>query len=108
MVPVPATGSQPSRTEKINWRIKPNQKTGMARPRNEVPVPTASKTPPGFRELTRPNGRATRAARTNATPISSSVAGSRSAISAPTGRLVEKLVPKSPRTVAPSQWAYWM
>ena len=36
------TGSQPSLTENINCRINPNQKTGMAIPRKDKPVPMKS------------------------------------------------------------------
>ena len=34
----PDEGSQPSWTEKTSWSMRPNQKTGMAMPRNEKPV----------------------------------------------------------------------
>ena len=49
---------------------------------------------------------AMRAAKTNETDMSSNVAGSRSRIISPTGRPVEKLMPKSPLSTAKSQRTY--
>ncbi len=48
------------------------------------------------------------AARRKAEAMSSSVAGRRSRIISATGRVVEKLMPRSPERAAETQRTYWM
>ncbi len=107
MVPVPDTGSHPSHTPKTSCRMRANQKTGMAIPRNENPVPTWSNALYCRTALKTPRRKARTPATRNEAPMSSSVAGNRSRIISDTGRVVEKLTPRSPRTAAVSHRTYW-
>jgi len=55
-VPLPATGNQPSPTEKMRMARRPNQKTGMETPRRASTITERSKPLPGRRAARTPRG----------------------------------------------------
>ena len=79
----------------------------MAMPRKDAPVPRWSNQEYWRTAESVPTRKARTAARRKEAPMSSSVAGSRSRIISETGRVVEKLMPRSPRAAAPIQRTYW-
>ena len=95
--PRPKTGSQRRYTPKNAISRRASQKIGTAWPATAPTMASRSSAEPRLTAETMPAGIAIATAIRSAATVSSTVAGSRSRISAATGRLLRRETPRSPR-----------